>query len=73
MSDTPTPEERFGELESRIAHQDGVIEDLNETITRQWDELDKLTRQIGRLNDRVVALEGDLQSVLPKDRPPPHY
>ncbi len=73
MSKTPVPEERFGDLESRIAHQDSVIEDLNDTITKQWDEIDKLNRQVARLNDRLVALEGDVQSVLPKDRPPPHY
>ena len=42
-------------------------------IADQWQKIDKLTRQVSKLNDRLAAAEGDLHTVLPQDRPPPHY
>lgn len=38
--------ERIDALESRLTYQDQTIEQLNETITAQWKQLDALTRQL---------------------------
>ncbi len=38
--------ERIDALESRLAYQDQTIEQLNETITAQWKQIDALTRQL---------------------------
>jgi SlyX protein len=76
MSDTSvvmTQEGRLTDLETRIALQDRTIEELSEALREQWDKIDRLTRQVGKLKDRLAAAEGDLHTVLPQDRPPPHY
>ena len=67
----PDLTDRIDGLERRIAEQDRVIEDLNATVTAQWDILEALRRDLGRLVDRL----GDAESRLPAEpeRPPPHY
>ncbi|MFX5464898.1 SlyX family protein, partial [Acinetobacter baumannii] len=45
MTDTSLTN-RIDALEMRIAYQDETIEDLNKTITAQWKEIDRLTREI---------------------------
>ena len=39
-------EARLDTLETRVAHQDRMIEDLNSTITDQWKLIEALTRQV---------------------------
>ncbi len=46
MSDTA----RLEALEIRIAYQDEVIEELNKTVTAQWKEIDRLTREVAGLS-----------------------
>lgn len=68
MTDTS----RIDALEVRIAHQDKAIEDLNETITAQWKEIDRLKREMERLTDRIANAE-HATGPDPQDEPPPHY
>ena len=69
MTDTT----RIDALESRIAHQDAVIEDLNATVTAQWKEIDRLTREMVKLGDRIAAAE-QTQGGDPGEEPlPPHW
>ena len=64
---------RLDALEIRIAYQDEVIEDLNKTITAQWKEIDRLTRELAMLSERVAQAEQGA-GVDPSDEPPPpHY
>jgi SlyX protein len=72
MSDDETLSARIDRLETRIAYQDEIVEDLNETITAQWKQIDRLTRQVAQLLDRVNEAEDKAGSGAP-DRPPPHY
>ena len=60
---------RFAEIESRIAHQDKTIADLNEMVTAQWRKIEALERQIKRLGDEMQDVA---QGAVPVDRPP-HY
>jgi SlyX protein len=53
MTDTS----RLDALETRIAHQDQAIEDLNQTITSQWKDIDRLKREVERLSDRIANAE----------------
>lgn len=62
---------RINALEMRLAHQDQTVDDLNETITAQWKEIDRLARQIARLGDQVQEFR-DRASDGPEP-PPPHY
>lgn len=64
-----SPETRLDELEMRVAHQDKTISDLNDVITAQWKVIEKLERQVRRLDEEVQALD---QGDTPVTKPP-HY
>jgi SlyX protein len=69
MTDTS----RLDALEARIAHQDQAIEDLNETITAQWKDIDRLKREVERLGDRVSSAEQSVGMDQGDEPPPPHW
>ncbi len=56
-----------------MAHQDQAIEDLNETITAQWKEIDRLKREVERLSDRVSSAEAAIGPDGGEEPPPPHW
>ena len=62
---------RIDALETRLAHQDRIIEDLNATVTDQWKQIETLTRKIARLDEQLQ----DVRSSGPtgEQEPPPHY
>jgi SlyX protein len=66
-------EERFIDLETRLAHQDQLLHELNDVVTAQQAKLMQLEELCRTLIDRVKAVgdsgpEGD-----PADEIPPHY
>jgi SlyX protein len=63
--------ERIDALESRLAYQDQTIEQLNETITAQWKQIDVLTRQLAALTERLQ--EAEVHAPSPANERPPHY
>jgi SlyX protein len=63
--------ERIDTLESRMAYQDQTIEQLNETITAQWKQIDALTRQLSALTERLQEAEANAPA--PASERPPHY
>jgi SlyX protein len=70
MTDTA----RLDALEMRIVHQDEVIEDLNKIVTAQWREIDRLTREVVTLTERVNLAEQSAAGLDPgEEPPPPHY
>lgn len=65
---------RLTALEERIAYQDETIEALNQTITKQWTQIDKLTRLIESLADRLRDAEAKAAAQgSPVHERPPHY
>jgi len=64
---------RLEALEVRAAYQDQTIEELNETITAQWREIDRLKRLIERLEDQVREAEARSGGPQAPEPPPPHY
>ena len=72
MSEEEPLENRVNDLEAQIAVQNRTIDELSDALAEQWQKIDKLDRQVNKLNDRLAAAEGDLHTVLPQDRPPPH-
>jgi SlyX protein len=64
--------ERIDALESRLAYQDQTIEQLNETITAQWKQIDALTRQVSGLSERLQDAEANTPTA-PANERPPHY
>lgn len=71
MTDLKGVNARIDALEVRIAYQDDTIETLNQTITAQWTEIDRLTRQLAELKDRVREAESNVPG--PANERPPHY
>ncbi len=63
--------ERIDTLEERQMFQDQTIESLNQTITAQWKQIDALTRQIAKLNERLQEAEANAPG--PANERPPHY
>jgi len=71
MSDADDLSERIDALEMRLTYQDVTIETLNQTITAQWVEIDRLTRQVAELKERLQEAESNAPG--PTNEPPPHY
>jgi uncharacterized coiled-coil protein SlyX len=71
MTDFSGLSERIDALEMRLSYQDLTIETLNQTITAQWTEIDRLTRQVAELKDRVREAESNVPG--PANERPPHY
>ena len=59
MSDASDLSERIDALEMRLTYQDVTIETLNQTITAQWVEIDRLTRQVAELKERLQEAESN--------------
>jgi SlyX protein len=71
MSDVNALSERIDALEMRLSYHDVTIETLNQTITAQWVEIDRLTRQVAELKERLREAESTAPA--PANEPPPHY
>lgn len=69
MSDTQTD---IIELQMRLSFQDGVIDELNQVVTDQQQQLDRLQRQIDKLMLQIANLH-QTSSIAAADEPPPHY
>ncbi len=72
MSEIDELSKKIASLESKMAFQDQTIEDLNKTITDQWDEFNKLRREISRLSGQVLEMQSSKDG-FDGNEPPPHY
>lgn len=64
-------EERFIDLESRLAHQDELLNQLNEVVTEQQGRIMQLEEMVRVLVDRVRAAGESVAD--DGDERPPHY
>jgi SlyX protein len=63
--------DRIDALEMRLTYQDVTIETLNQTVTAQWAEIDRLTRKVAELKERLREAENNMPG--PTNERPPHY
>ncbi len=69
MAPGATPETRFEELESRLTHQQRLLDELNEVVIEQRALLDGLREELRVLREHVESPpDAD-----PGNEPPPHY
>ncbi len=61
---------RIDELETRIAHQDKTIADLNEMITAQWRKMEALEFQLRRFGEELQSMDS---AEAQANQRPPHY
>lgn len=66
-------EERLVDIESKIAHQDQLLVDLNDAVSRQQLKLSDLEALLAALLDRVRNLAEALPEAAGGDERPPHY
>ncbi|MBA56423.1 MAG: SlyX protein [Pseudomonadales bacterium] len=70
--DNKTLEEKFVDVETRMAFQDDTIQQLSDVIYRQQQQIDKLDKTVQLLVDKVQDLMQDLPGKV-VDEKPPHY
>lgn len=65
-------QEALQNLQSRVAFQEAAIDQLSDALARQEIELDKISRMLHHLNQKIKELsEG--QPLGENNQPPPHY
>ncbi|KQQ31039.1 SlyX protein [Duganella sp. Leaf126] len=67
-----TTEDRFIDLEIKIAHQEHLVESLGQRIYEQQQQIDKLEQLCAALVQHIRTQPQTGGSQLPHE-PPPHY
>ncbi len=66
-------EDRFIDLESRLAHQDQLLNELNEVMTQQQAKIMQLETLCNSLISRVRSIGESMPDSDPTNERPPHY
>ncbi len=66
-------EERLVNIESKIAFQEDLIEELNKTVYQQQQKLERLEAICEALARQVVSLSEARNDGMPANERPPHY
>lgn len=72
MSEDRRMEARLSELEIKISFAEDMIDELNRTVYKQQQQIDRLLAQVETLRDQVQAAAPAEQRSL-RDELPPHY
>lgn len=62
-------QERIDALEMAAAHQQKMLDDLNDELVKQWKILDRLVKENKELKE---SLDSNIKP-LSEETPPPHY
>lgn len=75
MNETPTLqslEQRIIDLEIKASFAEDTVEQLNQVVTRQQAQIDRLVRELVDLRERAAAAAPGAPGTL-RDELPPHY
>lgn len=61
-------EERFVDIETRLAYQDHTLETLNAVVTSQGEQIDRLERRLQELQELVAGVLPDLPRTWPSPK-----
>lgn len=64
---------RLESLELKTMDLENTVQELHEVLLRQYQDIDKLQRQLTRLNSRLENSGTDTPTPSPSDELPPHY
>jgi SlyX protein len=74
MYDTIELQPRVVELETRMAFQERVLQELSDIVARQQAELDHLKQALKTAQERLRTLQpGSPVADRSEETPPPHY
>jgi len=65
--------DRLIELETKISYQDHIIGELNEVVTRQQDQIDRLEKDMKQLWQHLKQSSSTGLARSDEEVPPPHY
>jgi SlyX protein len=66
-------EDRLVDIEVKLAHQDQLLIDLDEVVTKQQAKIMQLEELCGSLVDRVKSIGEAIPGDGAQDERPPHY
>jgi SlyX protein len=66
-------EDRFIELETRLAYADDAIQSLSDTVAQQQRRLDQLDALCRQLVERLKTATENVEPGSAADEVPPHY
>lgn len=61
------------DLQTRVAFQDGVLEQLNQVVTSQQTQIERLENQVKSLKSQLESLQHSQLVQQGDEPPPPHY
>lgn len=66
-------EERFTEIETKIAFQEDYIQSLNQVILSLQQKMDRLELEMRAMDEKLVVALEDQEPQNPAEECPPHY
>ena len=66
-------EDRFEVIETKLAHQEALVLELNDALAKQQESIMKLEALCDSLKLRVSSLGDALSADSPEDETPPQY
>lgn len=66
-------EERLVEIETKLAHQEYLLSELNDVVAKQQEIIMQLEERYGTLVERLRSISEALPAEGAKDERPPHY
>ncbi|MCC8381341.1 SlyX family protein [Xenorhabdus sp. PB30.3] len=66
-------EQRFEQLETKLAYQEMTIEELNQEVRKQQVEIDRLKEQLKLMTERLKTHQSSIIAPMSEETPPPHY
>ena len=66
-------EQRFVDLETKLAHQEHLLLELNDVITKQQENIMRLEKLCDSIIERVRSLDEAAPADANADEKPPHY
>ncbi|WP_317205002.1 SlyX family protein [Janthinobacterium sp.] len=64
-------EDRFVDIEIKLAHQEDLVESLNQVVYQQGRRIDQLEAMLSKLGEHLR--DGAQSGSSPVNEPPPHY
>ncbi len=66
-------ENRIIELEIKLSYQEDLIESLNNTVSEQQQQINRLENSLSLLHQRQQSLAETVEATQIDNQPPPHY
>ena len=66
-------EDRFLDIETKLAYQEDLVESLNQVVSDQQRQIDALEKTCRQMADRLMNLSDAFEPRQVEDAPQPHY